>query len=166
MSRLIALVALVIAVLSLGLNVLLIVRLDQGRTAATDMLDRTSLRLGSLATMSYSQTVRINRAFSVSGEMPLNQTFVIPISMTVPVNTSLNVNANTPFGQMNMPVNVNTSVPFKMQFPVTISRTIPYSLSVPVDLQIPVEIRLRDLGLEPMIRDTQNEILLLRDALQ
>jgi hypothetical protein len=166
MSRLITIVALILAILSLALNLFLIQRLNQARTAAIATLDRTSQRLGSLADVSFKQTVRINQSFPVSGELPLHQDFTFPISMTVPVNTSVNVDVNTPLGPVSMPVAVNASVPIKLDVPVTISRTIPYSLTVPLDVQVPVEVRLRDLGIEPTIKETQDEIQRLRDALQ
>lgn len=166
MSRLLALVALVIAILSIALNVLLIIRLDRGRQAALAVIDHTSERLGVMSSVSISQTVRINRSFSVSGQMPFNQEFTVPISMMVPISMAMNVNVTTPLGPMNMPVNVNTSVPFKMQVPVTINRSIPYSMTVPIDIAIPVELPLGNLGLEATIKDTQDELLRLRGALQ
>ena len=166
MSRLVALLALVMAIFSLALNLLLIVRLNQGRQVALETLDATSQRLDSLADVSIRQTVRINRVFGVSGEFPLNENLTFPISMTVPFNSSINVSVNTPLGPMSMPVKVNTSVPVRMQVPVVISRTIPYSLSVPLNFEIPVEIRLRDLGIEPTIKQTQEELQRLRGALQ
>jgi hypothetical protein len=166
MARVLALLALIVAVLSLALNLLLIDRLNQGRMVVADILDHTSQSLGSLSDVSFKQTVRINHTFSFSGEMPLNQSFTVPVSMTVPINTSINVNVTTPFGPMNMPVTVNTSVPVKMQVPVTISQTIPYSVTVPLDLQVPVDIKLGDLGLAPAIKDTQGELQRLREVLQ
>lgn len=166
MARVLALLALVVAVLSLALNLLLIQRLDQGRAVVIDTLDRASQRLNSLADVSFQQTVRVNQSFSVSGQMPLNQSMTVPISMTVPVDTSMNVNVTTPLGPMSMPVKVNTNFPVNMQVPVTISQTIPYSMTVPIDFQVPINIRLRDLGIEPAIKDAQDEIQRLRGALE
>jgi hypothetical protein len=166
MARVLALLAFVVAVISLALNLLLIQRLDQGRGVVIDTLDHASQRLDSLADVSFQQTFRINQAFSVSGQMPINQSMTVPISMTVPVNTSMNVNVTTPLGPMSMPVTVNTSFPVRMQVPVTISQTIPYSITVPIDMQVPVNVRLRDLGIEPAIKDAQDEIQHLRGALE
>lgn len=165
MARVVALLALIIAALSLALNILLIQRLLQSRAVVADVLDHTSQQLSTLPDASFQQTFRINRSFSFSGEMPINQTMTIPISMTVPVNTAMNVNVNTPFGPMSMPVNVNTSVPFKMDMPFTYSQTIPYSVTLPIDMEVPVKIQLRDLGIEPAIKQTQDEIQRLRGAM-
>jgi hypothetical protein len=165
MARILALLALIVAVLSLALNILLIDRLLQARVVVADVLDHTSQRLGTLSDLSFKQTIRINHTFSVSGEMPFNQNFSVPVSMTVPVNTSINVNVTTPFGPMSMPVSVNTSVPIKMQVPVAISQTIPYSVTVPLDLQVPVDVRLGDLGITPAIKDMQDQIQRLRELL-
>jgi hypothetical protein len=166
MARIIALLALIVAVISLALNLLLIQRLDRGRAVVVETLNHTSQRLDSLSDVSFQQTVRINQALSVSGKFPLNVSLTVPISVTMPINTSMNVNVNTPLGPMSMPVQVNTSVPVKMQVPVTISQTIPYSMSVPIDLQVPVNVRLRDLGIEPAIKEAQDQIQQLRGALE
>lgn len=165
MARVLSLLALIIAVLSLALNLLLIQRLDQSRAVVADVLDHTSQQLGTLSDASFQQTFHISRTFSIQGEMPINQSLTIPVSMTVPVNTSMNVNANTPFGQMSMPVNVNTSVPFKMNVPFTFSQTIPYSVTVPLDMDFPVNIQLRDLGIQPAIKQTQDEIRRIRGSM-
>ena len=106
MVRLGVLLALVIAMLSLGLNLILIVRLNQGRQIALETLDATSQRLDSLSDLSIKQTVRINRAFAVSGQFPLNENLTFPISMTVPFDSSINVSVNTPLGPMNIPPSV------------------------------------------------------------
>lgn len=166
MARFLALLALVVAVISLALNLLLIQRLDQSRAVVIDTLDQTSKRIDSLADVSFQQTVRVNQSFSVSGQMPINQSMTVPISMTVPVDTSMNVDVNTPLGPMSMPVRVNTNFPVRMQVPIAISQTIPYSITVPIDMQVPFNIKLRDLGIEPAIKDAQDQIRRLRGTLE
>lgn len=166
MARVFALLALVIAVLSLALNLLIIDRLDKGRIAVIEMLDHASSRLDSLSDVSIEQSFHISRSVSFSGEFPVNQQFTYPVSMTVPIDNSINVNVTTPLGPMNMPVTVKTSFPVKMQVPVTISMTIPYSVTVPIDLNIPISIKLRDLGIDPAIKEAHDQLQLLRQAVQ
>ncbi len=166
MSRVIAALALLIAVVSLVLNIVLIVRLEQGRRAAVQALDLTTQRMEGLTDATISQTVRINRSFTISGTMPINQNFMFPVSMTVPFSSTIDVKANTPLGPMSMPINVNTSVPVKMQVPVSFNQSIPYSMTVPIDMAVPFEIRLRDLGIDSMIQDTKAELQRFRNLLQ
>ncbi len=190
MSRFIAPAALVIAILSLALNVFLLTRLNNARGSTLAVLDYTSQRLDSLADASIKQTVRVNQSFSVAGDMPFKQDFIVPFSMTIPVkttvpintvipiNTTVNVSVNTPLGPLNVPVPINTTVPVNLQVPVsmtmpvdlkvpvTFSQTVPYSMTVPVDVQVPVEIQMRDVGIESVIKEVQQEIQQLRGAMQ
>lgn len=169
MSRLvnlIAVLALLLAGVSLAVNLILLQRLEQGRVAVLGTLDSTSERLNSLADVSIRQSVHVQQTIPVTGSIPFHQTLTVPISMTIPFNDEINVNVNTPLGPMNMPVNFDTSVPVDMQFPVTISQTVPYSLTIPIDMQVPFEVRLRDLGIEAVIRQAQLEIQQLRSVLE
>ncbi len=166
MSRLIAPLALVVALLSLGLNAVLLIRLNQARVGALDVLDRTSQRLDALSDVSFTHSVHVQQNLDVSGTLPFKQDFTVPIKTTVPINTTAQVNVNTPLGPVNVPVTINTSVPIDLEVPVTISQTVPYSLSVPVDLQVPIEIRLRDVGIDAAVQEIKAEIQRLRSALQ
>ncbi len=190
MSRYLTPLALAIALVSLGLNVVLLVRLNQARVGALSVLDRTSRRLDALAEVSLRQTVRVNQAVVVAGELPFQQDFnlpvnttfpvnmQVPISTTVPINTTARVNVTTLLGPVEVPVTINTTVPVNLevplnttvpvdlQVPVSISRTVPYSLTIPIDLQVPVEVRLRDIGIQSAIQEIQQEIQNLRGALQ
>ncbi len=166
MSRLLAPLALVVAVISLGLNVILLQRLNQARLGALDVLDRTSQQIDALNDVSFTQTVRVQQNLDVSGKLPFKQDFTVPIQTTIPIKTSAQVNLSTPLGPVNVPVTVDTTVPINLQVPVTISQTVPYSLSVPIDLQVPIELRLRDLGIASAVQEAQSEIQQLRGALQ
>ncbi len=166
MFRIIAVLALVIAVLSLALNVILIQRLFQSRDAALKMLDQTSAQLDTLPDMSIKYTAHVKQNFSAAGSMPFQQTFTVPVNQTIPIDNTFNVNVTTPFGPMNMPIAVKSSFPVSMTMSVPISMTVPYSVTVPIDLDVPVNIALRDLGFEPTIRQAQQEIEQMRATLQ
>ncbi len=166
MPRVIAWVALGVAILSLVLNVILIGRLNQARGAALDALDRTSQRLDTLPDVSINYTTHINQVFPVSGIMPLNQSLTVPISTTVPINLTSHVSVNTLLGPLDFPYTVNTTVPIRLNVPVAISTTVPYSLTVPLDMSVPVQVRLRDVGIAEVVTQVKQELQRLRAALQ
>ena len=166
MTRFVALLALVIAIISLALNVLLIVKLNQARTGALDVLDHTSRAVDGLGDYSFRHTVRINQTIPIAGELPLNQEFTVPINTTVPVKTTIHTSINTPLGPVDVPAEVDTTIPINLTVPLTISRTIPYSFTVPLDLSVPIEIRLRDMGGDSLNQQIQTEIANLRRSLQ
>ncbi len=166
MSRIIAVVALLVALLSLALNVYLLTRLNQARSVVLDTLAATSTSLDALPNYTFKTTFKIDQEFPVSGTMPINQSFTIPISMTVPVKTTVSPTVNTPFGNMNFPVNIDTKFPVNMTVPVALSMTVPYSMTVPVKMDYPVEVNLRDLGVEETVKSTQKQLDLLRSSLQ
>ena len=166
MARWIAPLALIIAIVSLALNALLIIRLNQARVGALDVLDRTSRAVVGLGDYSFQHTVRINQSIAVNGELPLNQEFTVPINTNVPINTTIHTTVQTPLGPVDVPANVNTTIPINLTVPLTISRTIPYSLTVPIDLSVPIEIRLRDVGGDALIQQIKDDLDTLRKALQ
>jgi hypothetical protein len=166
MSRLISLLALLLAIISIALNVVLGARLNQARVGVLLMLDEVSRSLDTLPDVSFRQTVHVKQAVAVAGELPLNQDFTVPISTSFPISTTAHVNVATPLGLVDVPVAINTSVPVNLQVPVTLSRTVPYSLTVPLDLEVPIEIHLREVGIEGGIKQVRDEIQRLRDSLQ
>src|SRR5437867_976933 len=163
MSRVFSIFAFVIAIISLALNVLMIYKLNEVRLGALRALDDTSRGLDGLVDFTFRDTIRVNQTFTVGGELPFNQDFTVPISTTFPVNTTVHLSTSTPLGAIDVPLNVNTTVPINLQVPVSISRTVPYSFSVPIDLLVPIEIRLRDVGAEQGIKQVKDEIKILRD---
>lgn len=166
MSRFISPLALVLAIVSIVLNVLLIVRLNQARLGVLLMLDEVSRSLDALPEASFRQTVHIKQTVPVAGELPLNQDFTVPINTSVPIRTTAHLNVTTPLGPVDVPVAIDTSVPVNLQVPLTFNRTVPYSLTVPIDLEVPIEIHLRDVGIEGGIKQARDKIQRLRDSLQ
>lgn len=166
MARYLAIGALVIALISLALNVVLISRLNTARAGAIQTLDRVSTRLQDLPDVSFQYTARVQQTFPVSGELPFKQDMFVPISATIPVSTTAHASINTLFGPIDTPVGVNTTVPIDLVVPVSFSRTVSYSLTVPIDLQVPISIRLRDLGIAPTVDEMQTEIRRLKSSLQ
>ncbi|MGB8644183.1 MAG: hypothetical protein WCF84_03035 [Anaerolineae bacterium] len=166
MSRLVAYLALVVAVASIGLNVFLLTRLNQARVGAIQALDRVSTRLDDLAGVSVQYTARVKQTLPVSGELPFNQDLVVPISTTIPISVTAHASVNTPLGPLDVPVAVDTSVPINLQIPINISRTVPYSLTIPIDLAVPFEIHLHDLGVDPAIQEAKQEIQQFKASLQ
>ncbi len=166
MSRFIAPLALLVALVSLALNIFLLMKLNQARVGAITALDRASQEIGGLADLSFRYTVKVNQIIPIAGELPFNQELVIPINANVPIVTTLHTSISTLFGPVDVPVNINTTFPVSLTVPVSISRTVPYSITVPLDLNVPLEIRLRDLGVESGINQARQEILQLRGSLQ
>ncbi len=164
--RIISPVALIIAAISLALNVLLIMRLNQARVGAINALDDLSQEVAGLADFSFNYNVHISQNLSVGGELPFNQDLVIPINTSVPVKTTAHLNMATPLGPVDLPVTIDTSVPLSLSVPISISRTVPYSLAVPVNLDVPISIRARDLGIDTGIQRAQEQIQRFRASLQ
>ncbi len=166
MTRFLAIGAFVLALVSLALNVVLISRLNAARDGAVQALDRVSTRLEDLNGVSFQYNARVQQTFPVSGELPFNQQLSFPINTTIPVNTTVNASVNTPLGPVEVPVAINTTVPINLNVPISISRTIPYSLSIPIDLQVPITVRLKELGIEPAVKEAQDEINKLKSSMQ
>lgn len=145
--------------ISLGLNLFLLTTLYNLRQRArlevnnaAELLDSVEVRNFDLPihieesvylslTVSFSDTflVPISATVPVSASVPFSDTIVVPVDAIIPVNTTVAVPLPA-IGNVTIPVPLVTSIPVSLTVDVPISRSIPVQLDIPVDLMVEVPI--------------------------
>jgi hypothetical protein len=152
------LVTFIIAIISLGLNIFLLVNLNRGRLIAADALRNAGQSATDLAddtinyTFSVNQVVPIHadipfnesitvpvnieldEVFPVNVVVPLSDTFTIPLDATIPVDTIVDV----PFNILGQQTEI--SIPIKADFPVNLLIDVPIQTEIPIEAEIPVQL--------------------------
>lgn len=145
---------------SLGLNVFLIVSLNNARSQAREHVEAAGERLQNLEVGQFELPVAIDESLPISFTVPFSDTFVVPISATIPVSASvpfsetidvpidttipINTRVSVPLpalGNIPIPIPIVTAIPVNLDVQVPISRSIPVQLDIPVNLtvNVPVE---------------------------
>lgn len=126
-----------VALLSLILNLLLIISLNNMRQQAGQDLAAAATELGNVELAPFDLPVEIDETISISLTVPFSDTFHVPIDTTVPISTEI------PFEE-NVVVPINTVIPIdttvEVQLPALGAVDLPISASIPVDLEIDVPI--------------------------
>jgi hypothetical protein len=141
--------ALVLALLSLGLNALLLSKLRHPERMIEPALDRVASRLAtSDAAIRY--TVRIPAGTPVQLDIPIDQSYTVKLRASLPINTTVRMAFNTPFGQRTVSVPVRTTIPVRQDFPVRLVDTFHLRTETRTAYVVPLEIKLKDLPLDAL----------------
>jgi hypothetical protein len=141
--------ALVLALLSLGVNAVLIAKLRRPERMVEPALDRVASRLASSgAAIKY--TVRIPAGTPVQFDIPIDQTYTVKLRTDLPINTTVRMPFNTPFGQRTVSVPVRTNIPIRQDIPVRLIDTFHLRTQTRSELVVPLEIKLKDLPLDAL----------------
>ena len=150
----IAPLALLLAAVSLGANAVLLYKLRHPERMLAPALERVSAQLGqSNATIKY--TVRIPAGTPVGFDVPIDQSYTIKLRTSLPINTTVRVPVNTPFGNRSVTIPVNTTIPIRQDVPVRLVDTFHLRTRTQTEYVIPLEIKLKDLPLDALRQSLQ-----------
>ena len=169
-----AVVALVVAIVSLLINVALIYVLlragDFGlralnrvrETALTNIDDGLNFvndiqKSGITFNFPISQTLPINQ------EIPIQADLVIPVRATVPIKTSVNVTIDLgSLGTRDVQIPINTTVPVSVAVPVNLNHTFNINTLLNVRLTVPIRIKADQPPLQDWLKLARDKLTGLR----
>lgn len=158
---------LILALVSLALNILLIYSLMGVRQTAVDGLDQALNSLDSLEDEGFHYEYKYENTLPISVEIPVQQEMVIPFQGTFPINTTVRVPIDAGvLGTFVLDVPINTSVPVDVEVPVQISQTVAFSTSIPVSLTVPIDVQPDDPAIEGFINGLRQWLLELRGSFE
>lgn len=155
-----------IALVSLGINVFLVIQLYNFSQQAQQSVDQVQAiseilnAVESVELQSVEVPIVIDETLPISLTVPFEETFVVPINTTIPISTTVDINENisvpindtvslnrdatifiTVLGQ-SIPVDVpiRADVPLNMQTNIPIDMQVPIALDIPIDLLIEVPV--------------------------
>jgi hypothetical protein len=134
-----------VALASLAVNALMVIRLTMIRNAVADTLTGASHSLDNLAGQRIAFDFPISQTVVFEGDIPIKQDLTVPIKTNLPVNTVVSIPIDLgPLGSQTINVPVNTSVPVDVRIPVHIEQTVHIKTDVPVNVNVPVRLNPND----------------------
>jgi hypothetical protein len=158
-----AFLALVIAAVSLALNLIVITKLLQARNQVDGVVSNAIARLESVCdpgttplSFPISQTIRFQ------GNIPMPQGLVIPFKGNIPFRTTMRVETFPGGPVVNVPI--NTVVPVDTQVPIPGNIVIPVDTSIPFRQDIPIDLCSEASPFHGLIDQLKNELRTLLDG--
>ena len=151
----------IIAILSLGLNLFLIVNAILLRNRVGQELAAQATALDGVFVDTFQVPVVINEMLPLSMTVAFSDTFHVPISTTIPVSTTvvftdtfyvpvnefININRNLVvsidipiLGLVPIDIPIVTSIPVVLDIEVPVSTTIPIRTDIPVNLEVDIPV--------------------------
>lgn len=158
-----ALLALVIAGMSLALNLIVVTKLLQVRSQVDGALSSAIAQLETVCdpgstplTFPISQTIRFQ------GNIPMPQGLVIPFKGNIPFRTTIRVETFPGGPVINVPI--NTVVPVDTQVPIPGNIVIPVDTSIPFRQDIPIDLCTEASPFHGLVDQLENELRTLQDG--
>lgn len=158
--------ALVVAAVSLLVNLVLGVALLQRRAALLTMMDQAMAALDDPSNEKISFNFPISQTVNFEGDIPFKQDFDFPFKGNVRINTTIRVPVDLgPLGTHVVNVPVDTVVPVDTSVPVHIDQTFHVKMQVPVQMEVPVELSTAQPPLNEWLSKVRDLLALLRSQL-
>lgn len=148
-ARWLAPAALAVALLSLAMNGVLLYLVRHPEQVLGPAVDRAITRLEAQdATLRYQ--VRLPAGTPVHFDIPFDQRYVVRLNTTLPINTTITLPVNTPFGSRTVNVPVRANIPIRTNMPVHLRDTFRLRTQTETEIVVPLEIPISDLPLDAL----------------
>lgn len=150
----IAAAALLLALVSLGVNAYLVWRVrgaeGEARRMAAQVLDRLAAED---ARLRYS--VRLPAGMPIRLDIPVDEQLRVKLDTQLPIDTQVRVPLRTPVGNYVVPIPIRANVPIRTEVPLRIRHTFRLRTQTQDEIVVPLEVRVRDLPLETVRESLQ-----------
>jgi hypothetical protein len=147
----IALAALAVALLSLTANVYLLWQLKQPERWAGPLLTRV-LRDVAAEDPTVRYRVRLPAGTPVRLDIPINERFSVRVDTQLFIDTRVRLPIRSPLGNYSVSVPVRSDIPLKASIPLEVRDTFRLRTQTQDEIVLPLEVRVRDLPLDALIR--------------
>ncbi len=155
-----------VALTSLGLNLVMLNQLIALRRAAGQAVADAITVIDNLESQTFTTTVVVDNQLAVDTSIPVKETIPIQINQTLPIDTTVTVPVNAGLlGQLTLQVPIKAQIPVEIKQDVTIDQPFRVKTSVPLHLEVPVKIRLADTELAATLADIKARLLGLAGSL-
>jgi|GEM_PF-918887 hypothetical protein len=171
MKRILATVAVVLALvfstISLLVNGVLLYGLLQARQAGLEAVAAARTALSGLNDRVIEASVPLHHALPIEAIVPVQQDLIVPIHTTLPFSTTVSVPVDLPIvGEYRLSVPVQAEVPVDLEVVVPLSQTVRVETVVQVDTEVPVQVEMRQLGIDDLIAQIDEALAAMERKLQ
>lgn len=139
--------ALLLALLSLGLNLYLVWRVrgaeGAARRTARALVDRLAAEDARLR-----YQVKLPKGTPIRLDIPVDERLRVNLDTRLPIDTRVRVPIRGPLGTYNASIPIQTTIPIRTQLPLHVRHTFRLRTRTEDELVIPLEVRVRDLPLD------------------
>lgn len=160
-DRLLLGLALLLALSSLGLNLVFFWQMNRMRTSARLAVDQGIASLDELYASDLRYDYHLKETIPFKGSIPVREDLLFPIKTEVIIDTTIPV---TVFN-VALSVPIHTTVPISTQVPVNVDTSVPVSLTLPLDLKIPIALSVKDSPLDGILQRIRERLTRLREGL-
>ena len=166
-TRLVASLALIIALASLALNAVLIYNLLTLRQAAADGLDSAIAALDNLEGTGFHYEYHFSQTIPFEGDIPIKQDFVFPFKGNFPIKTTVEVPIDAGvLGTIVVKVPIDTNIPVDVEVPIKLDQTVHVSTEIPLNMTFPIDIRADDPAIQELLVPVRAWLVQLREVLK
>lgn len=136
--------ALLLAALSLALNLFLLYRLRNPQELVAPIVrDLTRDMVDENGVLTYE--VAIPAGTDLALDLPIDERFSVAVDTVIPLNTTVQVPIRGPLGVANVSVPIRTNVPLRTRLPLHIQHTFRLRTRTTQPITVPIRLRLEDL---------------------
>lgn len=145
----IALAAMAVALVALGVNVYLLMQLRGAERRAVGTALRALDRMAAEdATITYR--IRLAAGTPLRLDIPVDERLRVDLNTQLPIDTQVRVPFRSPFGTHQVTIPINTVVPIRTVVPLHVRHTFRLRTQTRDELVVPLEVRVRDLPLDEL----------------
>jgi hypothetical protein len=163
--RLVVAFCLVVALVSLALNLILIRNLLGVQKTFTDGVDQALAAVDNASGEVFAYEYRFQQTIPFESDIPFQQDLVIPFQGNIPINTTVQVPINAgPLGKFTIDVPINTEFYVDIEVPVHVDQTFHVATEVPVDITFPISISADDPAIQKLLSGVREWLVELRES--
>ncbi|HEV2147404.1 MAG TPA: hypothetical protein VGR37_08365 [Longimicrobiaceae bacterium] len=152
----IALAAMALATIALGANVYLLWRLRDAESRAVAAAHRALDRLEAEdARLAYR--IRLPAGTPIRLDIPVDERLRVNLNTQLPIDTRVQVPFRSPFGNHTVVLPIKTTIPIRTEVPLHIRHTFRLRTRTEDAIEVPLEVRVRDLPLDVLRESLQPE---------
>lgn len=156
---------LVMLAISLLIHALTITRLFSVRNTLRDEIGQLAQSVRSAKDDTLRYTLPIDQQIPIDLDVPIKRSLVIPIRTEVRIQQEIQLPVQTAFGNLNIPIPIDTTVPISTSVPIDFDQTVNISTTVPLKLNVPIQIDLGSSEFSGYLDRLQKALLDLRNKL-
>lgn len=150
----IAVAAIVMAAVALGVNLYLLSQLRGAESRAVDTALRALDRLAA-EDVRMQYRIRLPAGTPLRLDIPVDERFRVDLNTQLPIDTRVQVPLRSPLGTYNVVVPIQTTVPIRTEIPLRVRHTFRLRTRTQDEIVVPLEVRIRDLPLAELRQSLQ-----------